>query len=82
MFKKRGDHMSTKPVLFNYGNGIVCPVCKGHHSRVTDSRPHKNAILRKRVCLGCQNAFTTQEVFLSNDIRVRRRDGESPGATT
>lgn len=74
--------MSTRPVSLNFGDGILCPNCGGKHSRVTDSRPHKDAILRKRICINCNSYYTTQEVFLSTNVPVRPGSHHSIGATT
>lgn len=68
--------------------GFVCRLCDGD-THVTDSRPKKNRVLRRRECLKCGARYSTLEVlvedarFLESAIRlfekraarVRRKEG-------
>ena len=51
-----------------------CPNCKGE-SQVIDSREVENSIRRRRVCLGCQNRFTTYERIELPKLMIIKRDG-------
>lgn len=42
-------------------HGVPCPHCAGD-SIVTDSRPRRNAIKRRRACTTCKRRFTTFEI--------------------
>ena len=54
-----------------------CPKCKSIEDRVIDSRPvnHFSGIRRRRVCLNCENRFTTYEQIERADLLVVKRDG-------
>lgn len=54
-----------------------CPKCKSIEDRVIDSRPvnHFSGIRRRRVCLNCENRFTTYEQIERADLLVIKRDG-------
>lgn len=54
-----------------------CPKCKSIEDRVIDSRPvnHFSGIRRRRVCLNCENRFTTYEQIERADLMVIKRDG-------
>ena len=47
--------------------GFVCQRCDGD-MHVTDSRPKKNRVLRRRECLKCGARYSTLEVFVE-DVR-------------
>ena len=56
---------------------MVCIYC-GERTQVTNSRPQKrlHQVWRRRACLSCAAAFTTNEtVDLSTSLVVRSRDG-------
>lgn len=38
-----------------------CPNCRSPHSRVVDTRPTDDSVLRKRVCSNCGFKFFTKE---------------------
>ena len=43
---------------------MACPQCGGAESAVTDSRPAKGGVRRRRKCLGCEFRFTTYEMLV------------------
>jgi hypothetical protein len=45
------------------GIGLLCYVCGSRYLAVKDSRPSRNAIRRRRRCLGCGARFTTFEIM-------------------
>jgi hypothetical protein len=45
------------------GTGLLCYVCGSRYLAVKDSRPSRNAIRRRRRCLGCGARFTTFEIM-------------------
>lgn len=54
-----------------------CPKCKSVEDRVIDSRPvnHFSGIRRRRLCLNCENRFTTYEQIERAELLVIKRDG-------
>lgn len=55
---------------------MKCPFCSSKNLRVTNSRPTEdsNSIRRRRLCLDCNNRFTTYERFEINQIWVLKSD--------
>ena len=50
---------------------MKCPHCQSGESKVTDSRPGKGTVWRRRECLSCGRRFTTTElVGTSTDITI------------
>lgn len=45
------------------GPGLICFKCGSRFLAVKDSRPSRNAIRRRRRCLGCGQRFTTFEIM-------------------
>ena len=43
---------------------MACPICGGAESIVTDSRPSKGGVRRRRECRGCEFRFTTYEMLV------------------
>jgi len=41
--------------------GITCPACEGAKTKVYDSRPGKDFVIRRRACLDCKTRFGTEE---------------------
>jgi transcriptional repressor NrdR len=56
---------------------LNCPYCGHPESRVVDSREteSKEAIRRRRECIGCAQRFTTYEMIEQIPITVVKRDG-------
>ncbi|MFC1461098.1 transcriptional regulator NrdR [Verrucomicrobiota bacterium] len=54
-----------------------CPKCGHLQDRVIDSRTARDgdAIRRRRVCLECDQRFTTYEEIIKTSLRVIKRDG-------
>jgi len=52
-----------------------CPYCLNKHSKVTDKRPSKEGIRRRRECLKCKKRFTTYEKVEKGDFYVIKKDG-------
>jgi transcriptional repressor NrdR len=58
---------------------LNCPYCGHPESRVVDSREteSKEAIRRRRECIGCGQRFTTYEMIEQIPITVLKRDGST-----
>jgi transcriptional repressor NrdR len=58
---------------------VNCPYCGHAESRVVDSREteSKEAIRRRRECIGCGQRFTTYEMIEQIPITVVKRDGST-----
>lgn len=56
---------------------MKCPKCSRQRSRVVDSRRNEDftAIRRRRVCLHCNERFTTYERLLMEVLMVVKQDG-------
>jgi transcriptional repressor NrdR len=54
---------------------VNCPYCRGHESRVIDSRSLDEGVRRRRKCLACNKRFTTYERVQPHDIFVIKKDG-------
>jgi transcriptional repressor NrdR len=52
-----------------------CPFCGHPDSRVTDSRPERDGIRRRRECLSCGQRFTTVERIELAAVSVLKKDG-------
>ena len=54
-----------------------CPKCANLEDKVIDSRSANNGavIRRRRLCLSCDNRFTTYEEIVKATLRVVKRDG-------
>lgn len=52
-----------------------CPFCAYADTRVTDSRPDRDGIRRRRECLGCGRRFTTIERVELGGVAVVKKDG-------
>jgi transcriptional repressor NrdR len=52
-----------------------CPFCGDENTRVTDSRPDRDGIRRRRECLGCGRRFTTVERVELGGVVVVKKDG-------
>jgi hypothetical protein len=52
---------------------MLCPSCGNKDDSVIDSRPHKDAIRRRRVCANCGFRFTTLEVVLCPVHKVPKK---------
>ena len=46
------------------GGRYECPNCGGSHSMVTDSRPSRKGVRRRRCCQGCHARWTTFEASI------------------
>tara|TARA_Y100000310_G_C20445460_1_gene698173 strand:- start:196 stop:636 length:441 start_codon:yes stop_codon:yes gene_type:complete len=56
---------------------MKCPYCSHNSTKVTDKRPSKGLIRRRRECLKCKNRFTTYEkIELINLIVVKKGGGK------
>ena len=40
---------------------MICPVCGNERSKVLDSRPNDEEVMRRRKCLNCHTQWITQE---------------------
>lgn len=65
------------PDINNGGSGshFPCPFCKHEICAVKDSRPHDYGVRRRRLCLGCNQRFTTYETTGEPDSRLSARMG-------
>jgi transcriptional repressor NrdR len=56
---------------------VNCPFCGSPESRVVDSRDTegREAVRRRRECIGCSQRFTTYEKIEEIPITVEKRDG-------
>ena len=56
---------------------MKCPYCGENDTRVVDSRSTQDAssIRRRRLCISCENRFTTMEKMEEEPIVVVKRDG-------
>ena len=52
-----------------------CPFCTEAETKVTDSRPEKDAIRRRRECLACGRRFTTLERVELGGVVLLKKDG-------
>lgn len=41
---------------------MMCEKCSSWQSKVIDSRPYRQVIRRRRLCLDCNNRWTTMEI--------------------
>jgi transcriptional repressor NrdR len=53
---------------------MQCPNCGGD-TTVSETRPARHALRRRRVCSSCKQRFTTLEQVAPPAIRVEKRDG-------
>ncbi|WP_460808408.1 ATP cone domain-containing protein [Micromonospora zhanjiangensis] len=56
---------------------MKCPSCGSERTRVKDSRPCGGETVRKRVCEGCGQRFSTAERITAEYLQVRKRDGRT-----
>ncbi|MFI5912358.1 ATP cone domain-containing protein [Dactylosporangium sp. NPDC051541] len=56
---------------------MQCPSCGSERTRVKDSRPCGGETVRKRVCEGCGQRFSTAERITAEYLQVRKRDGRT-----
>jgi transcriptional repressor NrdR len=56
---------------------VRCPFCPSTDSQVVDSRlaESRDAVRRRRRCLGCGRRFTTYERYDQGPLFIRKRDG-------
>ena len=55
---------------------MICPFCESPGIKVTDKRPTKEGLIRRRrECLKCKKRFTTHERVQSLTTRVVKKDG-------
>lgn len=53
-----------------------CPYCRSERTRVIDTyRDSKGGIRRRRVCIGCENRFSTYERAILSSPLVIKQDG-------
>src|SRR5206468_874913 len=52
-----------------------CPFCTEAETKVTDSRPEKDGIRRRRECLACGRRFTTLERVELGGVVLLKKDG-------
>ena len=52
-----------------------CPFCTEAETKVTDSRPEKDGIRRRRDCLACGRRFTTLERVELGGVVLLKKDG-------
>jgi transcriptional repressor NrdR len=55
---------------------MLCPYCQHSDHRVVESRDAKDAIRRRRECLGCGRRFTSYERVEDQPLVVIKRSGE------
>jgi transcriptional repressor NrdR len=53
---------------------VQCPNCGGD-TTVSETRPARHALRRRRVCTSCKQRFTTLEQVAPPPVRVEKRDG-------
>lgn len=56
-------------------HAMNCPFCGSPDSRVTDSRPERDGIRRRRQCRACGRRFTTVERVELAAVSVLKKDG-------
>jgi len=56
---------------------LKCPFCSSARTRVIDKRATNDGLVnrRRRICLSCQNRFTTYERVQDFSLTVIKRDG-------
>src|SRR4029434_9770349 len=69
--------LSPYTTLFGSGVPMRCASCGSLDTQVKDSRPTEDsaAIRRRRVCLSCNNRFTTFERVQLRELVVIKRNG-------
>ena len=55
---------------------MKCPYCNNNATKVTNKRPSKELIRRRRECLKCKNRFTTYEKIELINLIVVKKDGK------
>ena len=57
---------------------MECPYCHKQLTEVTNSRPtrHNSQIWRRRICLHCQQIFTTHEIVDLSQVVVVKKSGK------
>jgi transcriptional repressor NrdR len=55
---------------------VYCPFCRNKKTKVIDKRTRKDGLInrRRRLCLACNNRFTTYEKIIPNQIIVIKKD--------
>lgn len=56
---------------------MMCPVCQCEHTKVIDSRPNDEEVVRRRECPKCGARWITQERLLRVIEPKKKRSNES-----
>lgn len=71
-----GKHTSGVERLFEFESSMHCPYCQSKRTRVIDtSRDTRGGVRRRRVCLGCEQRFSTYERAVLASPMVVKEDG-------
>ena len=52
---------------------MICQKCGSGENRVTDTRPFREFVYRRRECCNCGNRFTTSEIYVEDCGQMKTR---------